>query len=387
MDNINTFIRKALTNNGKGWTVGSIIKTAVLVVVALFALSIVLAMFKWVFGIGGGNGDYGRNNIGIRQMMEEPEMMIEYAEDMMDGNFSMNRGYATAGGYGGSDTDEASYSSYSQSAKMVAPSGIPMADITSSYAPEPASRDAEDYETREYTARYEERDISAVCNEFEALKPLEYVVFENATQSDEYCNYRFKVEVENEDEVIALIKTLDPKSFNESTFTLERTITNNNNEVEILQKKVIMLDTLLTNARTKYAALRTSGNAEALVQAINNEINLIERVTNQKLTVQSRIDRLTNSTGVQEERIDYSQFNVSVSERKLINWDNISDNWKYALERFIANVSEMVQDLTIGLVMFVLGLVKFIIYISVVVVATVTTARFLWAMSRRIWRG
>jgi len=381
--NFKNLIQKALSNNGQGWTVGKIIKTTVLVVVALLALSIVLAMFKWVFGIGGDS--YGYNNgMGLKQMFEEPEMMLDYADEMMGGGFDKEFDNDFGGGIA-----SIKVKARSMGKRMMAPmNNIAISESMPYPMPsEPASKDAEDFETREYSARYERRNINKVCNEFENLKPLDYVVFENATQNDEYCNYRFKVEQGRENEIITMIKALEPKDFDAHTFTLERNITNNNNEVAILEKKKAMLDDLLKNAQAKYAKLQNTSNTNALVQAINNEINLIERITNQKLNVQSRIDRLTNSTGVQKERIDYSQFNISVSERKFINWDNIGEQWKYAFERFISGISKIVQELTIGLVVFVLGLVKFIVFLSVGIVAIVATAKFLWNIARKIWRG
>ncbi len=372
MNNINLFIKRILDNHGRGWSIGKIVKTVLIIVVALFALYIVLAMFKWVFGIGGNDYHYS-NGMDLQQVFSEPEMLLDYADEMIGGGLTDKFNIGFVG-------------TQARSAKMMAPTSVSVYDVMPTQLTEHISKDAEDFETRSYSANYEERNISKVCNEIESLKPLEYVIFSNANKNDTYCNYTFKVEVEKEDEIITLIKSLNPKSFNASTFTLERIITNNNNEVEILEKKLKMLDSLLTSAQAKYASLRNTGNATALVQAINNEINLIERITNQKLNVQSQIDRLTNSTGVQTERINYSQFNVSVSERKFINWSNIGEQWKFAFERFISGISEVIQDLTIGLVMFVLGLVKFIMFLSVGVVAIVATSKFLWSIVRKIWK-
>ncbi|MCD5384672.1 MAG: hypothetical protein LRZ97_02025 [Candidatus Pacebacteria bacterium] len=372
MDKILDFIKSILNNNGQGWTIGKIIKTAALIIVALFALSVVLAMFKWVFGISG-NGYHYNNSMGLRQVFSEPEMLLDYADEMMVVGFD--------GGFGGEVVAS------SGSAKMVAPQMMGMmAEDSMPYPSEPASKDAEDYETREYSASYEKSNIDKTCEKFEDLKPLEYVVFSNANKSDSYCSYTFKVEVDKEDEIILLIESLDPKSFDANTFTLERSITNNINEIEILKKKIKMLDSLLASAQTKYTALRNTGDTGALVQAINNEINLIERITNQKLTVQSRIDRLTNNTGVQTERIDYSQFNIFVAEKKFIDMRSIGESWRFAFERFVSSVSGSVQDLTMGLMMFVFTLVKFVLYLGIGVMTLAVATRLLWKMVRKVWR-
>ncbi len=355
INDIKNLIKRTLDNRGRGITIGSIIKFTILAIILMFALSIILAVFKWTFGITN-NSSVVSN---LDKVFSEPEMLLQYADESTRG---VTGGTAVRG-------------------KAISPSiGImPPMPI------EPAGKDAENYETREYTARFERSNITPLCEEFEGLKPLEYVVFSNANKSDTYCNYTFKVEVAKEDEIISLIKSLGPKEFNASTFTLERNITSNKKEIEILEKKLKMLNSLLESAQEKYNKLRNSGDTNALVQAINNEINLIERITNQKLSVQAQIDRLTNSTGVQEERIDYSQFNISVQQRKLVDLTNIGEDWARAFERFISNISVAVQDLTIGLLMFIFKLIKFVLYISVGIMMLTVAARFLWKLIRRVW--
>ncbi len=369
MDNILNFIKNILNNNGRGWTIGKIIKTTILVIVALFALSVILAMFKWAFGIDS-DGAHKSEVAAIQKIFDEPEMMLSYIENKVSGANSRSFSEGIAIG-----------SPLTRSVKMMAPE----MDIMPIPPLGPTGKNAEDYETREYSATFEKNNIDKTCKKFEDLKPLDYVVFENASKNDTYCSYRFKVELEHEKEIISLIESLDPKDFNANTFTIERSITNNENEIKILKKKLEMLDALLENAQTKYAALRNTGDTTALVQAINNEINLIERITNQKLNVQAQIDRLTNSTGIQKERIDYSQFSISVQERKFINLTQIGESWKIALERFINEISNALQQLTIGLLLFVIKLAKFVIFLSVTVLAVTTTAKFLWKIIKRIW--
>ncbi len=366
IESIKNLIKRTVDNRGKGITIGSIIKLTIIAVVALVALSIIIAMFKWVFDIDDDHREkyerydmrsveHGRTVNYIKSAMGSTIRDIEESIDI-NGGLSMNQNKILQLG--------------------VMPEPI-----------EQISKDAEDFETREYTASYEENNVDKTCQKFEELKPLDYIIFANANKNEGYCNYRFKVELDREQEVITLIESLDPKYFNARTFTLERSITNNTNEIKILEKKINMLDSLLKSAQAKYAALRTSGDTGALVQAINNEINLIERITSQKLSVQSQIDRLINSTGIQEERIDYSQFNITVNERKFINWSNIGEQWKYAFERFVTGISEAVQGLTIGLVMFVLILVKIVLFVGVGVITLTMTTKILWRAVRKIWRS
>ncbi len=371
MDNILNFIKKILNNNGRGWTIGKIIKTTILIIVALFALSIILAMFKWTFGIDDKTSHDLTKETTLKEVFNDPSKLLNYANKVVNTSPVSTDNFNNITNLNIRNT------------KMITPEiGImPIPPL------EPASKNAEDYETREYSATFEKSNMDKTCKKFEDLKPLDYVVFENASKNDTYCSYRFKVELEHEKEIISLIESLSPKDFNANTFTIERNITNNENEIKILKKKLEMLDALLENAQAKYSALRNTGDATALVQAINNEINLIERITNQKLNVQAQIDRLTNSTGVQKERIDYSQFNITINQRKVIDFASIGENWRYAFEKFIIEVNLAMQDLTIGLFMFIFTLFKFVLYIAISVLVFAISSRILWRWIRKIWHG
>ena len=73
--------------------------------------------------------------------------------------------------------------------------------------------DAENFEITEYSGYIETTDAAGPCSEIANLKSRDHVIFENATKQEKSCHYRFKVKRENVEEVLAVIKKLNPKEF------------------------------------------------------------------------------------------------------------------------------------------------------------------------------
>jgi hypothetical protein len=72
---------------------------------------------------------------------------------------------------------------------------------------------AENYEIKTYAAQVETRNLQNECSKISDLKKLDYVIFENSTTGDRDCNFSFKVKKEKTAEILALLKSLDPKKF------------------------------------------------------------------------------------------------------------------------------------------------------------------------------
>ncbi|MBU4536451.1 hypothetical protein KJ603_00220 [Patescibacteria group bacterium] len=84
--------------------------------------------------------------------------------------------------------------------------------------------DLEDFEITEYNAYIKTARLEKTCENIEALKIREDVVFENSNKGDSYCNYRFKVAKENELEVLEIIKDMNPENLDINTETIKKQI-------------------------------------------------------------------------------------------------------------------------------------------------------------------
>jgi hypothetical protein len=150
-------------------------------------------------------------------------------------------------------SESAAYDSYELSARNVD-------SMTSSQTPSPSGNTAEDYEITEYSAEIETRDLEKSCREIISLKPRDYVIFEDANEYDKGCSYVFKVASGQAEEILNIVKGLDPKNLTENTQTIKKRIDDFTSQEEILTKKKETIEETLNNAIKAYdeiAALAT----------------------------------------------------------------------------------------------------------------------------------
>ncbi len=311
----------------------------------------------------------------VASMMEYGSYSYDsYRSGMGGGMMAIEPGYAfdEAQGYGGKDM--------SLSVRNVAGTIAPAPSYPSS-----VGGDAEEYETMQYSVSIEAR-TDETCTQIAKLKEHAYVVFENANTYDAGCSFSFKVELAHVDEVLSILRKYGPKELIENTQTIKQQIDDFTSETEILEKKLESIDETLQSALTAYSeitgiATRT-GNAEALAKIIESRLAIIERLTQERITVAAQLERLARSKEQQLDRLVYTYFSVSVYEHRYIDPEQISDSWKQALQEFVYRVNRAVQDITINLVVFVLAVIKYGLYIFVVLIALLAA----WRVVKRVWQ-
>lgn len=357
------------------WSLKSIIKATIAIVIIVVAFSIVVSVLstvsKTVFNYGGGS-DYGRaynsTSVGV---MDEFMYGIGDAFGMGDTSLNVKSVATQAGGRGGD-----------------------MMFAESSIAPIPPYADggeeAEDYERRDYNAYYETRKFEETCAAVSGLKPLEYVVFDHSNKSEDWCNYTFRVDIEHEEEVIVMLKDLDPRDFNINTSTLERGIEYNESELAMQQRRLESTTQTLNQAEAAFNSLITQatreGDTATLSEVINNKISTIDRLTQQLLNTQERIGRLSQDLGEQVDQIEYAHFNVSVSKTIFVNGEQLKDEWKQNVQQVFIKVNATLLALTLGLITFILTAIKFIIFGALLVLGLTVFAKVAWVVIQRIWK-
>jgi hypothetical protein len=257
------------------------------------------------------------------------------------------------------------------------------------YPPQPSSSpigdDAEEFEVTQYNANIETRKLASTCASFDELKKRDDVIFENANTSEHSCNYTFKVKHESVEQVLAWLKDLRPRELNENTYTVKNQIDDFTNETEVLQTKRASIDATLKTALNAYDEITrlatNTQNADALAKIIDSKVQIIERLTQEKINIDTQLDRLTRAKAEQLDKLDYTYFYVNVYENKYIDGEQIGDSWKQAVRQFFYDLNEMVQDLTIGLVLFLLWVVQWLIYGLIALVV----AKYGWKFVRDFW--
>lgn len=246
--------------------------------------------------------------------------------------------------------------------------------------------DAEAYEVSDYNATVETRDLTEACVTMRKLKDLDYVIFESAHESDTMCTFGFKVTHAHVEGVLAFVKELDPKDLSENTYTIKNQVEDFTSETEILQKKLASIDATLAGALDAYddiTRLATdTKDVESLAKIIDSKIQIIERLTTARLSVNEQLDHLMRAKAQALDRLDYSYFSVSIYENKYFDGEALRDSWKAAVKDFVENVNRALQNATVNLIGFLIALIPYILYLSLAILAV----KFGWRAAQYLWK-
>lgn len=246
--------------------------------------------------------------------------------------------------------------------------------------------DAEEFEITQYNSLIETQNLEKTCGEIAILKSRDDVIFENSNEYEKSCSYNFKVKKDSVAEILSIIEDLNPKELNANTYTIKNVINDYTNEVEILEKKMSSIEETLANAVSAYdditqLATQTK-DVESLAKIIDSKIQIIERLTQEKINITTQLDRLSRSKAEQLDRLDYTYFNVYVLENKFIDGQNLKDSWKTAIKSFVRDINGIIQDVTINLVALLLLALQYIIYAFIILII----AKYCWKIAKNIWK-
>jgi hypothetical protein len=246
--------------------------------------------------------------------------------------------------------------------------------------------DAESFEVSDYYASIETGNLARTCDAITALKSKDYVIFENSSAYDRGCNHVFKVKKANVPEVLTVIKGLDPKELTENTHTIKNQVDDFTSETEILQKKLKAIDDTLAGAMRAYdeiTAIATRANdAGSLAKIIDSKVQIIERLTQERINISMQLDRYARAKAQELDKLEYTYFSVNVWENRYVDGDNIKDSWKEAVRQFFFDLNRIIQDLTLGIIGFILVIAQILIYAFIVVFV----AKYAWRGIKNVWK-
>jgi hypothetical protein len=245
---------------------------------------------------------------------------------------------------------------------------------------------AEEFETIEYRAAYQTRELKKTCQTVAGLKSRADVIFENATESDKYCNYSFKVERQKTAEILEILKNMKPRELTENIYTIKNQIEDYTGEIEILQNKLAVIDDTLNKATAAYdevTALATDAkDAESLAKIISNKINIIKQLAQEKISISARLDQIRRAKTLQTDKLNYTYFNVSASDNSFVDWQNIKESWGQAVKYAINNINGTIQNVSLGLMAFLFVIFQFAAYGTILLIA----AKYGWKFAKAIWK-
>lgn len=294
-----------------------------------------------------------------------------------------NRGYQNNYNTGMMMPESAYYGDSSDSIRSLSQKIVVPPEPGNDYA---TGETAEAFEIKEYSADIRTNTLDSDCKQITELKKLDYVIFENSNQGKKNCNFSFKAKRENENEIIAIINALNPDSLNANIYTIKKIIDDFDSELDILQKKLASVEKTLADAQSAYDELSLLAtkkeDIESLTKIIDSKLNLIEKLTQQRIEIRTEIDRFNKSKAEQLDRLQYVYFNVNIWEDLIIDFEQIKENWKSAIQNFFFNLNQLSQNISIHLVEYTLNLIvgTFYLIISFLVLKTV------WFITKKIWK-
>ena len=246
---------------------------------------------------------------------------------------------------------------------------------------------SEDFEIKEYSGTIKTRHLDQTCGVILNLKGREDVIFETSDKNDSSCYYRFKVKKESADEIAAVIEGLNPEVFNARIETIKKIIDSADDELEILQKKLDSVEDTLSKAQTAYDELTELAtrkqDIESLTKIIDSKLNLIEKLTSERISIKERIDRMNKSRAEQLERLNFSYFNINVYEDLIVDFDQMKESWKWEVKEMVRNINDVIQGLTINLVNYLFQFIQVAVYFFI----SLFLLKGVWVITKRVWIG
>ena len=357
---------------GIEWTPRNVLKAIAIGLVALIFASFVFSFVRTSFN----SVDIGGMRLGGGNPVAS-QAAYYYGDTGYDESVAYDSGYAYGGGSAGLSV---------RNVAGIMPSTAPYPPIGpgGGYS---TGTSAEEFEVTEYSALIETQDKENTCTQIADLKSRSYVIFESANEHDRGCDYRFKVEHARVPEILALIKDRDPKDLNENTYTIKNLVDDFTSETEILTTKRDSIDDTLKEAIDAYdeiTKLATQNqDAESLTKIIDSKIQLIERLTQERININEQLDRLARAKAEQLDRLAYTYFNVSAYENRYLDGEHVADSWKNAFRATINDINTILQEATLGLIALLFLGAQWILYGLIVLFI----AKYVWKWAKHIWKG
>jgi hypothetical protein len=247
--------------------------------------------------------------------------------------------------------------------------------------------DAEDYEVTTYSGTIETRKLDETCDTIADLKVKDYVIFEDSNKNDDSCYYRFKVENDNAAEIVKVIEDLDPEILNVNVQSIKGVVEGVESELDILKKKLASIEETLEDAQDAYDEISELAtrqqDAETLANIIDSKLDLIERLTNQKLQVKTQIDRYNKTMSDQLDRLNFTFFNINVYEDLIFDWEEIKDSWKFEAKELVRNINDVFQAISLNLITYLVRFAQVVLYLFI----SLFLLKFVWIGIKKIWKG
>jgi hypothetical protein len=137
------------------------------------------------------------------------------------------------------------------------------------------------------------------------------------------------------------------------------------------KKRISEIDGLLTDSKTNYdelwAMMKNKNVSPESIDSLNkiilNKSELISKFSKERVDLVDQMNNYSKQKQDYDEQIRYVDFNVSFTEKIILDWQSIKDGWYYDYKAFVENMNNTARDLTVNLGSFLLMALKVTIYI------------------------
>jgi hypothetical protein len=157
-----------------------------------------------------------------------------------------------------------------------------------------------------------------------------------------------------------------------------------------LERRLASIDQTLKEAEAAFSKLTIeatqSGRVSDLTAIITERLSTVERLTNEKLSLEEQIHQLSGNSSDQIDETKYAYFTVTVSQWSYIDWQSIKDGWRSKLQSTIWDMNETLAAIVLSIPSFILTLVWYALYIGILVIAGTAFVKLMMIVVRAIWK-
>jgi hypothetical protein len=365
------------------WSAGSIARVCGVVLIGLVALSVGLTIFGTLLSFGMRTTQTIREAVfpTYTSISNSPPPMARMMAPM-GGAMGMVDSYAKKMSYGDGDAEGIAMDMAMPIEQMIAPQPYPHVN---------GSRNAELYQREGYSATYETRKYKETCEAIEGLKPLAYVIFDSANQAEKYCSYGFRVEKLHADEIVGTLKAFNPKEWNVSTYSVAQGIENTEDRIQILKRRLSSTESTLAEVEQSFARLSSlatqGGKVADLTNIISQKLSMVERLTNEKLSLEEQIRQLTGGKSDQIDETVYAHFSVSVTKWSAIDWQSMKDSWRYRIQETVRSMSDTLSSIVLTVPSIILTLMWYALVLALLILSGTIFIKYMLIAVKKLWNN
>jgi hypothetical protein len=257
-------------------------------------------------------------------------------------------------------------------------------------APQPTpsdyTGDLERYELTNYAVSARTKEFDTLCDTLEIFKQRDDIDFRSLTRSTNRCAGNFFVTESQVEGVLATLQQVSGVEVSRTTQSVTRHRERLQSQADIVRQRLRSVNHSLVIAETEFDTIATfareNNDAATLSEAIREKLSLVKTLTQEKISLNQRLDSLLQQSAELEARLDVVEFNVQVTRSYPLDRNETAREW----ERAWAALDETFTDTLIGLTATFGIVVLWALRLALYALVGLIVLRFLWKGGRLIWR-